>query len=105
MSAFVIGALLGIPISVATSLTIVINSDAYKAIDEKLTAQGTTNNPEAFTALVNSAGIGIVGGLLCGVIGGNLSNSKMKDYGVVGGIGGGITAGVVSGFLNMPKMP
>jgi hypothetical protein len=105
MREFVIGALVGIPISVATSLTIVLNSDAYKAIEEKLTAQGTTNNPEAFTALVNSLGAGIVGGLFCGVIGGNLSNRKMKDYGFIGGIGGGIAAGFVSGFINIPKMP
>jgi len=100
-----VGALVGIPISVATSLTIVLKSDAYKAIEEKMKVENDTYNGNAQTALINSLGAGIVGGLFCGVIGGNLSNRIIKDYGLIGGIGGGITAGIVSGLRNIPKLP
>jgi len=107
MSWFV-GALAGIFSSVATSLTIVLTSEAYKKIEDNMNLQGSrgdTYNADAQTALLNSSLSGVFGGLFLGAIGGNLSNRIIKDYGLIGGISCGIAAGVVSGLRNIPEMP
>jgi hypothetical protein len=50
------------------------------------------------SSLGNSIGYAVVSGIVCGTIGGIISDQKINDSGIVGGTIGGIVAGVASGM-------
>ncbi len=88
---FFIGGLIGLPTGAAIGLfTPVIMNDIYP----KEWCDSYKNNGAIL--FLTCAG-GVVGGTICGVIGGHNSSKNIRDYGCIGGLVGGAIGGLVGG--------